>query len=381
MLILYQICYTRVCIFIKIQVIFMKLLSVDKLEPGLVVSENIYNFDDRLVLPKGTVLDAKDIERIKAHSLYNIFVEDDRQVKDKNKSIGENLSYAEKLKNTEGFIRFKQHIEENAQALEESFRLLANERIPLDVDKLTEPVYHLFVEAGGTAGVFDMLHNLRDNSDAVYMHSLNVALISNTLASWMRLSDDLVQLSTAGGLLHDIGKMFMPEELINKTDKLSDQEQKIMREHVIKGYELVRDKDIDDHIKNCILMHHERRDGSGYPFHIKDEKIDKIAAIVAIADVYDNLTSLRTYRDPICPFKVIEQFEYDGIQKYDPNSIMTFLSNIVNTFISNRVMLSDGKTGEIIFVNPEYLSKPVVKCGDEFVDLSKIHGLSIVSVI
>ena len=363
----------------------MKLVSVDKLEPGLVVSENIYTLDDRLVLPKGTVLDDKDIERIKAHSLYNIFVEEQKKpvpVKDHQASEDAPApSYFEKLKNTEDFIRFKQHIEENADKLEESFRLIANDSIPLDVDQLTEPVYHLFVEAGGTAGVFDMLHNLRDNSDEVYMHSLNVSLISNTLATWMRLPEEKIQLATAAGLLHDIGKVLLPPELLTKDKQLTSYEQKLMNEHVIKGYGLVKDKDIDDHIKNAIIMHHERRDGSGFPFHIKGDKIDEIASIVAVADVYDTLTSMKNYRKAICPFYVIQQFENEGLEKYDPNTILTFLSHIVNTFIANRVMLSNGLTGEIIFVNPEHLARPVVKCGQQYIDLVKNKGLSIVALV
>ncbi|MCR5558028.1 MAG: HD domain-containing protein [Butyrivibrio sp.] len=360
----------------------MKLVSVDKLEPGLVVSENIYTIDDRLVLPKGTVLDEKDIARIKAHSLYNIFVEDKKMAVEKKATVAqEDLSYAQRLRNSEEFIKFKQHIEEHAEALEESFKMIANDSMQLDVEKLTEPVYHLFVEAGGTAGVFDMLHNLRDNSDAVYMHSLNVSLISNTLATWLMLSEEEIQVATAGGLLHDIGKMLIPSDLINKTTPLTEYEERVMREHVVKGYELVKDKDIDNRIKSCILMHHELRDGSGYPLHLKNDQIDLISSIVTVSNVYDDLTSRRPFRNSICPFTVIEEFEQNGLEKYEPNVIMTFLSNIVNTFIANRVLLNTGQTGEIIFINPTYLSKPVVKCGNEYVDLSKNRTLSIVSVI
>lgn len=359
----------------------MKLVSVDKLEPGLVVSENIYTIDDRLVLPKGTVLDEKDIARIKAHSLYNIFVEDKKQAVEKKQQVEDNLSYSQKLRNSEEFIKFKQHIEEHAEALEESFKMIANDSMQLDVEKLTEPVYHLFVEAGGTAGVFDMLHNLRDNSDTVYMHSLNVSLISNTLATWLKLSENEISLATAGGLLHDIGKMLIPSELVNKNAPLTEYEERVMREHVVKGYELVKDKDIDSRIKTCILMHHELRDGSGYPLHLKNDQIDLISSIVTVANVYDDMTSKRPYRNSICPFTVIEEFEQCGVEKYEPNVIMTFLSNIVNTFIANRVMLNTGQTGEIIFINPTYLSKPVVKCGNEYIDLSQKKNLSIVSVI
>jgi putative nucleotidyltransferase with HDIG domain len=360
----------------------MKLVSVNKLEPGMVVSENIYTLDDRLVLPKGTILDDKDIERIKAYSLYNIFVEEARkEVIPKPEINFENMSYAERLRTTEEFVRFKEHIEENAEKLEESFRLIASDKIPLDVDKLTEPVYHLFVEAGGTSGVFDMLHNLRDNSDAVYMHSLNVSLISNTLATWMRLPQEKIQMATVGGLLHDIGKMLIPQELLNKKDVLTEYEQRAMNEHVVKGYNLVRDKQIDSHIKNCILMHHEMRDGTGYPLHLRGEKIDEIASIVTIANEYDTLTSKRTYREAYCPFTVIEQFENEGLQKYNSDAIMTFLSNIVNTFIANRVKLNNGQVGDIVFVNPEHLSRPMVKCGNDFIDLAQNKSLSIAAVI
>jgi putative nucleotidyltransferase with HDIG domain len=360
----------------------MKLVSVDKLEPGFVVSENIYTIDDRLILTKGTVLSEKDIARIKAHSLYNIFVDDQKKESIiQEEKPAEELSYAEKLRNSEEFIRFKQHIEENAEKLEESFRMIANDSLELEVEKLTEPVYHLFVEAGGTAGVFDMLHNLRDNSDAVYMHSLNVALISNTLATWMRMTTDEIQLATAGGLLHDIGKMMLPHELLEKQTPLDHDEALLMRQHVIKGYELVKNKDIDDRIKNCILMHHEYRDGSGYPFHLSNGQIDVIASIVTVANMYDDMTSKRAFRDAICPFTVIESFENEGLDKFNPSVIMTFLGNIVNTFIANRVKLSNGLTGDIIFINPEYLSKPVVKCGNQYLDLVKEKSISIVSIV
>jgi putative nucleotidyltransferase with HDIG domain len=363
----------------------MKLVSVDKLIPGMVVSENVYTLDDRLVAPKDTILTQKDIDRIRSYSLYNIFVEEQMKAvpaSEEEKEVDvSTLSYAQKLRNTEEFIIFKQHIEDCSEQLEESFRMLANDSIPLDVDKLTEPVYHLFVEAGGTAGIFDMLHNLRDNADAVFMHSLNVSLISNTLATWMKLPKEKIQVATAAGLLHDIGKMLVPSELLNKKKPLTEYEQKAMNEHVTRGYGLVKNKDIDVHIKNTILMHHEMRDGSGFPFHLKGDKIDEIASIVTVANVYDDLTSKRLYREAVCPFTVIEEFEKRGLEKYEPNAIMTFLGNVVNTFIANRVMLSNGKVGEVIFINPDHLSRPTIKCGDEFIDLAKNRSVSIVSVI
>ena len=197
----------------------------------------------------------------------------------------------------------------------------------------------------------------------------------------MRLPEDVVRVVTAGGLLHDIGKMLMPPDLLNKKAALTEYEERVMRDHVTKGYELVKDEDIDQRIKNCILMHHEFKDGSGYPLHLKGDKIDEVVSIVTVSNIYDEMTSRRTYRAPICPFTVISQFEKEGINKFDPNVIMTFLGNIANTFIANRVMLNTGQTGEIIFVNADHLSRPVVKCGENYVDLSSNKSLSIVAVI
>ena len=111
----------------------------------------------------------------------------------------------------------------------------------------------------------------------------------------MRLPEDVVQVVTAGGLLHDIGKMLMPPDLLNKKAPLTEYEERVMRDHVTKGYDLVKDEDIDQRIKNCILMHHEFKDGSGYPLHLSGDKIDEVVSIITVSNIYDEMTSRRTY--------------------------------------------------------------------------------------
>ena len=124
-------------------------------------------------------------------------------------------------------------------------------------------------------------------------------------------------------------------------------------------------------------MHHERCDGTGYPLSIEGNKIDKYAKIIAIADVYDAMTSARVYRGPLCPFKVISLFEQEGIQKYDAKYVLTFLECVVNTYLQNRVLLSNGVEGDIVYINKNMLSKPVVKSGAEYIDLSTKPDLQI----
>ncbi len=111
------------------------------------------------------------------------------------------------------------------------------------------------------------------------------------------------------------------------------------------------------------------------------EQIDQFAKIIAIADVYDAMTSNRRYRDAICPFDVVENFERDGFLKYDPGYLMIFMERIVQSYLHNIVRLNDGREGEVVMINKLALSRPVIRVGSSFVDLSKEHKLMIEAII
>ena len=129
-------------------------------------------------------------------------------------------------------------------------------------------------------------------------------------------------------------------------------------------------------------MHHERCDGSGYPGHLTTNEIDNYAMIVAVADVYDAMTAARSYRAPLCPFQVIENFEKDGLSKYMPKYILTFLERIANTYQSQRVLLSNGQSANIVFLNKQKLSRPMVQLNDNScIDLSTAGDLHIQALL
>ena len=130
-----------------------------------------------------------------------------------------------------------------------------------------------------------------------------------------------------------------------------------------------------------MLFRSEKCDGSGYPLQLKSSSIDPFAKMVAIADIYDATTSARIYRGPLCPFHAIELFQAEGYQKYDPHFILTFLENVVNSYIGSTAELSDKRIVEIILINKLDLAKPVVKCNNEFIDLSKLKGIYIKRIL
>ena len=128
-------------------------------------------------------------------------------------------------------------------------------------------------------------------------------------------------------------------------------------------------------------MHHEKCDGSGYPYGLSGDEIDKFSKIVTIADIFDAMTSERVYRAAMCPFSVIKYFEDDGIQKYEIRYILTFLENVSNSYLNHRVTLSNGMEGNVIFINPDNFSQPVIRTeNNEIIDLQKSYYQSMLQL-
>ena len=360
----------------------MKRVSTADLVPGMITAEDVYTYNNQLILPRGLVLTDRTITKLEFYSIINVRVEDDMSEEYlASPEPTENLSYSEKIKKSPQFIEFKARFDEEVPKFKNMLDSVAGRNSDLDLNSLLDCINEILTSSDGYLNVFDMLHNMRQYDDLTYVHSINVALICNVFSRWLKFTEEQTRLATLCGLLHDIGKISIPENIIKKPAKLTDNEYTVVKKHTLEGYNILRTFDIPEAIMNAALMHHERCDGSGYPFGIRNSKIDMYAKMVAIADVYDAMTSARVYRGPMCPFKVVEIFESEGLQKYETHFIMTFLENIVNTYMLQRVKLSDGRIGDVVFINRSALAKPTIKSGDEFIDLSTLPDVYIEAII
>ena len=345
----------------------MSRVDTDKLKPGMVLHSDAYNYNDKLVLPEGLVLNEKAIEKLRQNGITSVMIDDEAGAVPAAEDT-EN-SYAARLRATPEFKKYKEDFEQTVQVMSQTMNDVVTKNAPLEADKLVDEAMSILHPPGGDVNVFDMVHNMRQYDDITFAHSLNVGLICNVFAGWLGLSEPEIRLATECGIFHDIGKMTIPEEIIKKPGKLTDGEFAIIKTHPVEGYKILMKYDVDDHVRQAALMHHEKCDGSGYPLGLKSDAIDYYAKMVCIADVYEAMTANRKYRDGLCPFTVIEAFEDEGLQKYDTAMIMTFLKKIVDTYMMNRVGLSNGLEGDIIFINKQRLSRPLVKCGDKYIDL------------
>ena len=359
----------------------MRRISTRSLMPGMITAEDIFSYSNSLILSKGTVLTDKAITKLEVYSIFNIRIEDERAEVPVEDEPQPDTSYAERLKQTPEFQNFAAGFHKETETFKNTINNALDDITNLDVDQLVENSIALLSSDGQHINVFDMLHNMRQLDDSTYVHCMNVGLICNIFANWLHMEEEDVKTATLCGLLHDIGKLKMPEDILKKPGKLTNKEFKVIKTHPKEGYNLLLNSPVNEHVKNAALMHHERCDGSGYPLHLSAIQIDPFAKMVAIADVYDAMTSARVYRGPLCPFKVIEAFENEGFQKYDAQYILTFLGNIVNTYMLHRVRLNNGQEGEIVYINPDKLSKPTIKIGSQYVSLFNEPNLSIKAII
>lgn len=356
----------------------MKRVLTTEITPGMITAKDIYNDRDLLVMQEGTELDDRAISKLMIHDIVSVMVVDE---KGPVRLAHKEPSYYQRLRASEEFKEFRKRYDAETVAFTEELTQIVDKGKKIEEEKLLNLTYSIMGEKQASIGLIDILQNMRDNDDETYVHSVNVALMCALFASWLKLSEKETRTAILSGLLHDIGKTMVPESVLRRSEELSEIEVTRLKLHPMDGGRLLKMKNVDPHIVNAAMQHHERCDGSGYPQGLKRKQIDKFAKIVAIADVYDGMTATRVYRSPICPFTVIEMFEEEGMQKYEVEYLLPFLEHIGGTYLQNRVRLSNGMEGTVVYLNKEKMSRPVVQCGKTFVDLMEHKELSIERVL
>jgi len=159
-------------------------------------------------------------------------------------------------------------------------------------------------------------------------HCERVQSIALKIADELSLSEEEKNVLKVACLLHDIGKIGVKEDILNKKGSLEDHEYKEIQKHPLIGYNILKDLEFTDRIKKVVLQHHERVDGRGYPFGLKDEEIDLLAKVVAVADAYDAMTSDRPYRKAFDKQAALSEMKRCAGSQFD-TTIVEKLINLV----------------------------------------------------
>ena len=360
-------------------------LTVDKLKAGMVLASPVVTKRGQSISKAGDTLTNQLIAKFTFYKIESVDVEDVAKPAEKiappaamaddipsmqnpietptasESSVSNQITYTQRLKASPKFQKFQSDYALNISHLKKAFdSIIAGATADQITDSLLETCESLFTSKTNLE-LFDMLASMKNLEDPVYSHSLNVGLIARSMGKWLQFSKNDLNVLTLAGLLHDIGKTQIPDEILNKPGKYTDEEFATMKTHPLLGKKILNNKGFDSRILAATLQHHERSDGSGYPRGLFEDEMDDFSCIIAIADVYDAMTTARAHRDPMCSFQVIHEFEREGLQKYHTKYVLTFLSRIANLYGNSRVILNNAKTGRVVYINNSDLSRPVIQ--------------------
>ncbi|MDY5181111.1 HD-GYP domain-containing protein [Butyribacter sp.] len=370
-----------------------KRILTSRAAENMVVADDIYTTDDKLVIPEGTVLTEEIIKSLKEYGIFAIRIKvdeedgsiplendsEEEETKEivetpKRRTQEEQQNYLRQIKESKEFDEFHSAFIDSVDNLKSLFNKVVMHNEEIDSKAILEDVENVVDKGRNGIHILDMLQCMRGYDDVTYVHSVNVAMLSNMIGRtvYPDISKEELDILTLSGLLHDIGKMMVPDNIIQKNGRLTLPEYNVVKTHVLFGNNILKGlKNLDPRVAEVAMRHHERCDGTGYPGGYRREQIEPFARIVAIADTYDAMTSDRVYRAALCPFDVIHMFEREGIVKFDVEFLLPFLEKAVQAYLNTEVKLSTNEVGKVIMINHNEYSKPVVQVGNEFYDLSK----------
>jgi putative nucleotidyltransferase with HDIG domain len=345
--------------------------STSECPDGYEIAEDVLNNSGSLIITKNTIINETIRQRLISFKVNRI------AVCERSKTI--NDVYNPKA----DIIAFKVKYQKSVNSIKSIINDLAAGR-GIDNEKVHEISDSLYENMYSNIAVTECLNKIKVVDEYTYSHCINVSLYSMLIGKWLELPESEIKLLMLAGILHDVGKSKIPIEILNKKGPLTQEEFEVIKNHPLYGFEIIKDNTgINKKVKEAVLMHHEKENGTGYPFGIKSVSISGFAKIVSIADAFDALTSERVYKKRQTPFDTFGEFERIGIGEghYDPIILLKFIHNISQYYVGSRVRMSTGKFGEIVYVPPHNISNPVVKVDGSYIDLSAQRGMKIIEML
>lgn len=207
-----------------------------------------------------------------------------------------------------------------------------------------------------------MLSGILATDHYLYQHSLNVCIYATLLGMKHGYSRQQLELLSLGALLHDVGKTRIPYDILIKPGKLTDEEYDVMKRHSKIGYDILRQEpNIPLLSAHCAYQHHERMNGSGYPRGLSGEDIHEFARWIGMVDVYDAMTTYRTYRDAMLPHQAVEILYAGSGSQFEKDKLELFRDSVAIYPLGLDVTLNTGERGVVVDLNANVPHRPIVR--------------------
>jgi HD-GYP domain len=324
----------------------MRILSIDELTEHMQLARSIYSAEGKMLLAEGTYLTRRFIGKLKKFGISTLYIDD----------------YHTGKTDIDELVKVQTKNEATKITKEIMTKIRKGETLYASSNRVYDIVNDIMKELCLHHDLVLNLIEMRVMNDYHFSHNVAVCVLSIMTGISLGYDDLKLSLLGIGAILHDIGKAKIPLGILNKRGKLTTEEYEKIKLHTQKGHEILKEcKDIH-HLSAAIAwQHHERMDGSGYPCGLKGSQISEFARVVAVADVYDAMSTDRIYRKRYLPHEVIEYIRDQKYSKFDPELTLAFLQNIAPFPIGCNVMLNTGEQGVVTKVTKDFLARPVVR--------------------
>lgn len=351
----------------------MRKISIEQAVPRMKLAKAVFSSEGRVLLTSGTDLKDTYLDRLKANGIPELYIDDDMSSGiDSKDVINENTRLEAKtiVKNLMNSYSFYNSV---------------------NLDHIRDVIEKIIDDLLSNGDIIDNLAEIRSVDDYTFEHSVNVCVLSLITGIGLGYNTPRLKDLGMGAILHDIGKLRIPEYLLKKPSQLTVEEFEEIKKHTIYGYEILKKSKSVSMVSAFIAFgHHERFDGSGYPLQLKGENIHQCARIVAIADVFDALTSDRVYRKKLGPHEVVEYITSLGSHHFDREIVNSFVKYIALYPVGTGVLLNTKEKGLVVKVNSNFPTRPTVRIVynknnqkiDEFseIDLTEYSNIFIVDI-
>ncbi|KAF7774427.1 hypothetical protein PCIT_a0873 [Pseudoalteromonas citrea] len=232
---------------------------------------------------------------------------------------------------------------------------------PIDISAFKETAHGFIDSVFRNQDALACIARIREKDTYLLEHSINVSILISIFAKHMGFERSIIEQMATGALLHDIGKVHIPDSILQKPAQLSIDEFEVMKQHAKYSYDIVMDAQLGKIATEIAGYHHERLDGSGYPFGYDAKDLSQYVRMAAIVDVYDALTAERIYKVGITPVKAFRLLREGTPHHYDTELLNVFINAIGVYPVGTLVKLTSQRVGIVSGSNPDTPLQPIVK--------------------
>ncbi|MEW9094097.1 MAG: HD-GYP domain-containing protein [Clostridiaceae bacterium] len=322
----------------------MRLEFINRVKNNEVLGKSILTSDGKILLKAGVKLSNSYIKKLKEIGVYYVYIEDKR--------------LEDVVLEDEQLVELKQFTMQSMSQIIKNIHSCNGKELRQTLNVVEDLVQYI-IEMGD---VNKSIYDIKTYDNYTYIHSLDTCIMSSFLGLSAGFKEKEIKDLGIGAVLHDVGKTKVPITILNKEDKLSEEEFNEIKKHTIYGGEILRKNySISGDIIDIVEQHHERVDGRGYPYGLVNNNISKFAKVVCICDVFDAISNDRCYRKKFSPNDAYELILAGSGAIFDEKLVMNFKETFAIYPLGSCVSLSTGEEGYVVRQNKGFPDRPVVR--------------------